>query len=279
MEHLRVFKKVVNLQFRYILPCRQSEELFFGFIFFSYRFIKKICISRHHMGEKMNRCVAWLAALFLLSAYSIVHAGYDEGVAAINHGDYFSAYNEFKALADQGDARAQNRVGVMNDIGQGIPQNYSEALRWYRMAAEQGLVDAQYNLALMYIKGKGVMQDTSEAMKWLLKAAEHGQPRAQNTLGYMYTTGQGIPQNYAEAEKWYRHASDQGFAPAQCNLGLMYLNGQGVPQDLVLAHMWFNLAVTGGYADAQKWRDSVAAKLTPSQLSEAQSLATKWYTK
>jgi hypothetical protein len=95
----------------------------------------------------------------------------------------------------------------------------------------------------------------------------------------MNSTGQGIPQNYAEAEKWYRHAAEQGFAPAQCNLGMMYLNGQGVPQDLVLAHVWFNLAVTGGYADAQKWRDVVAAKMTPAQLAEAQRLATEMYIK
>ena len=71
-------------------------------------------------------------------------------------------------------------------------------------------------------------------------------------------------------------AAEQGFAPAQSNLGVMYLNGQGVSQDYVLAHMWFNLAASGGYTDAQKWRDSIAAKMTPSQIAEAQRLATEW---
>jgi TPR repeat protein len=56
----------------------------------------------------------------------------------------------------------------------------------------------------------------------------------------------------------------------------MYMNGQGVPQDLVQAHMWFNLAAAGGYADAQKSRDSVAAKMTPAQIAEAQRLASEW---
>ena len=30
--------------------------------------------------------------------------------------------------------------------GQGVPQDYAEAVKWYRLAAEQGNADAQYNL-------------------------------------------------------------------------------------------------------------------------------------
>jgi TPR repeat protein len=30
--------------------------------------------------------------------------------------------------------------------GQGVPQDYGEAIRWYRKAAEQGFADAQFNL-------------------------------------------------------------------------------------------------------------------------------------
>ena len=74
----------------------------------------------------------------------------------------------------------------MYDNGQGVPQNYAEALKWYRLAADQG--------------------DAS----------------AQNNLGVMYAKGQGVPQNYAEALKWYRLAADQGNASAQSNLGFMY---------------------------------------------------------
>ena len=43
--------------------------------------------------------------------------------------------------------------------GQGVPQDYAEAVTWYRKAAEQGDADAQYNLGVMYAKGQGVPQD------------------------------------------------------------------------------------------------------------------------
>ncbi len=61
----------------------------------------------------------------------------------------------------------------------------------------------------------------------------------------------------------------------------MYKNGQGVTQDFVQAHMWFNLASSsfppGEDRDqAVKNRDTVAARMTPAQISEAEKLAQEW---
>jgi TPR repeat protein len=39
--------------------------------------------------------------------------------------------------ADQGLGFAQNSLGNMYHDGQGVPQNYAQALAWFRMAAEQ----------------------------------------------------------------------------------------------------------------------------------------------
>jgi TPR repeat protein len=91
--------------------------------------------------------------------------------------------------------------------------------------------------------------------------------------GGMYEQGRGVPQDYAEAVRWYRKAADQGWTRAQVNLGVMYEQGQGVPQDYALAHMWYNLAAAQGNKDAAKWRDELAAKMTPAQIAEAQRLA------
>jgi TPR repeat protein len=145
-----------------------------------------------------------------------------------------------RRLADQGDATAQNNLGVLYHKGQGVPQNYTEAVKWYRMSADQGYALAQYN------------------------------------LGIMYYQGQGVPQNYTEAVKWYRMSADQGHAQAQYSLGVMYEQGQGVPQDYVQAHMWFNLAASQGAELAFKNRDKVAALMTPSQIEKAQALAAAW---
>ena len=48
------------------------------------------------------------------------YAGFDEGMAAYDRGDYARAYKEFKPLAEQGDADAQFYLGVMYDYGRGV---------------------------------------------------------------------------------------------------------------------------------------------------------------
>jgi len=58
--------------------------------------------------------------------------------------------------------------------GQGVPQNYAEAVRLYRLAAEQGIADAQNNLGLMYYNGQGVPQNYQLAYMWFSLAAAKG---------------------------------------------------------------------------------------------------------
>ncbi len=55
-------------------------------------------------------------------------------------------------MVEQGDADAQNNLGVMYDEGRGVPKDDKEVARWYRKTAEQGQADAQFNLGLMYYK-------------------------------------------------------------------------------------------------------------------------------
>jgi len=108
--------------------------------------------------------------------------------------------------------------------------------------------------------------------------AEAGIAVAQYDLGVMYANGLGVPEDDAEAVRWYRLAADQGDASAQFNLGFMYVNGEGVPQDDVQAHMWFNLAaslrLTGEFGVRN--RDSVAGRMNPTQIAEAERLAREW---
>jgi TPR repeat protein len=68
---------------------------------------------------------------------------------------YADNFSDTKALAEQGDADAQNDLGVMYDNGNGVPQDHAEAAKWFRKAAERGLARAQYNLGIMREIGKG----------------------------------------------------------------------------------------------------------------------------
>ena len=217
-----------------------------------------------------------VAGVLVLGVSGPVVAGFDEGVAAYDRGDYEAAYKEFLPLARTGNANAQFHLGNMYDFGWGVPQDYAAAARWYRKAAEQGDAGAQFNLGNRYDNGQGVPQDYAQAARWYQKAAEQGEAHAQFNLGIMYDNGQGVPQDYAQAARWSRKAAEQGDATAQSNLGIMYSKGQGVPQDYVLAHMWMNLAASRGNENAAKNRDLTAKRMTPADISKAQKMAREW---
>ena len=84
--------------------------------------------------------------------------------------------------ANKGNAEAQNKLGRMYARGEGVPQDYKEAVKWYRLSAEQGLASAQIQLGEMYTNGQGVPQGDKEAVKWTRLAAEQGNAQAQLNL-------------------------------------------------------------------------------------------------
>jgi hypothetical protein len=135
--------------------------------------------------------------------------------------------------------------------------------------------------SLRYEQGQGVPQDYAEAVKWYRLAAAQGDAKAQFNLGLAYEHGQGVEQDNAEAVKLFRLAAAQGDARAQRDLGTMYELGKGVTQDYVRSHMWFNLSAASGWGggidlfSVMEQRDLVAAKMTPQQIAEAQKMASE----
>ena len=95
--------------------------------------------------------------------------------------------------AQDGDAEAQISLGADYHYGDGVEQDYVEALKWFRLAAEQGYAAAQFNLGVFYYSGEGIEQDYVEALKWFRLAAEQGIADAQYNLGVVYYDGDGVP--------------------------------------------------------------------------------------
>ncbi len=243
--------------------------------------------------------------LFPLAAVADIEAG----LAAYARGDYGAALRAIRPLAEQGDARAQARLGTMYMNGEGVPKNAEEGVRWYREAAAQGFVDAQVNLGTAYARGEGVPKDDTAAARWYRMAAEQGDAVAQGTLGMMYQIGIGLRQNsskavhwYAKAAEggyalaqvalgamyhqgdgvrqdsvaaasWYRQAAEQGDPKAQWQLGLMHVDGDGVAQDDVQAYAWLLVSISGGGALDRDSLDTLAARMTASQIAAARKLA------
>lgn len=149
--------------------------------------------------------------------------------------------------ARKGDSSAQNEVGRAYFNGEGVKQDYANAVYWYRKAAEQGEIYAQYNLGYAYYNGQGVSQDYSQALHWYRKAGEQGNPVAQNEVGVIYYNGIGVPKDYAQAVLWFYKAAEQGNMIAQSNLGVAFAFGCGVPEDYSQAMYWYKKAMDAGY--------------------------------
>ena len=109
------------------------------------------------------RPIAWLGLMLAapaLALFSVAVAGpLEDGAAAYQRGDYATAAQLSRPLAEQGNAAAQAGLGWMYVNGQGVPQDYAQALIWLRKAADQGDAYGQTNLGFMYVNGLGVPQD------------------------------------------------------------------------------------------------------------------------
>jgi TPR repeat protein len=113
-----------------------------------------------------------LACAGALAAASPAHAGFDEGMAFYNKGDYFRALSELKPEAEAGNPLAQVQVAGIYQYGLVGAANYAEAIKWYKKAAAVGNADALLGLGVMYNLGQGVPQDKVESVKWLTLAAD-----------------------------------------------------------------------------------------------------------
>ncbi|MDH3504086.1 MAG: sel1 repeat family protein [Nitrospirota bacterium] len=181
-----------------------------------------------------------LVLIFLFCWVGEAWAGFEEGEEAYLQEDFAAALSEWRPLAEQGNAEAQNMLGYMYRYGQGVTQDFEQARLWYRRAADLGNARAQNNLGALYRQGLGVLQDYQEAFRWFLRAAEQGNGGAQN------------------------------------HVGLMYYQGEGVQRDLVQAYMWAYLAAKQGLDPSIQALDFLAKDMTPAQIDEAKSLAGKW---
>ena len=87
----------------------------------------------------------------------------EDGMAAYNRGDYMPAIRLFRPLAEQGNAKAQNVLGVMFRKGEGVPKNPARAHMWFSFAAARG--DAKAKAGLREVSRTMTAQEISQAQE------------------------------------------------------------------------------------------------------------------
>lgn len=81
-------------------------------------------------------CLLWLAAL-------PARADYVAGVRAWGRGDFATAAREFLPAAQAGNAEAQFMMGRLYSLGDGVPEDWTQAWAWFDRAARQGHDEAR----------------------------------------------------------------------------------------------------------------------------------------
>ena len=84
-------------------------------------------------------------------------------------------------------------------------------MKWYRRAAEQGDAQAQNNLGVVYSKGQSVLLDYIQAHKWYNLSAMHGDNVAFNNRNNI--AKRMTPAQIAEAQRlardwWAKHGKN-----------------------------------------------------------------------
>ena len=104
-----------------------------------------------------------------------------------------------RALAEKGDAKAQQELGDRYRIGNRVPEDDAEAVRWWRRSADQGNLGAQKSLGLAYADGTGVAKDVKAAYGWLLISNVFG---SNDFLLRSMEERELTPAQVAEAREW-----------------------------------------------------------------------------
>lgn len=110
--------------------------------------------------------------------------------------------------------------------GNGVPQDYKEAMSLHLSAVDLGSVGSLKSLGDMHLVGQGVQQSYVEAVAWYEKASASGNCEARTNLAACYAEGLGVEKNEAKAVYLFERA---GTALAKANLAEMYKEGRGVP--------------------------------------------------
>jgi len=131
-----------------------------------------------------------------------------------------------RRAAESDDSTAASSLGYAYDVGLGITQDKTEALRWYRRAVRLGDSGAANNASTVY-RDRGQL---SRAHLWMMRAAAMGDGDAAVDAGYDYLYGIGVRRNIHSARLLFnralrvRNISGYGREEAFYNLAIAHID-------------------------------------------------------
>ena len=139
------------------------------------------------------------------------------------------AFALFQQASEAGDLRAMVSLGLLHEVGDGVPRNIDTAIRLYEQAAEAGSPDAAINLAVALFEGRGVERNVARAIDLLGEASAAGSAMATFNLGVL--EDRGVAQTGRSALDLYLRAAREGEHNGYRAAATLLDEGRGVPRD------------------------------------------------
>ena len=193
------------------------------------------------------------ALTLLFMSLCFTGCAHTPGDAALRSGHPENAAMLYKAGAEQGDASAALKLGLLLEEGRVKSADFGSTASWYERACKLGSNPGCHDIGVSYEYGKnGVNKDIIKAYSYYVIAAEHGFMQSQYNLASLYSNQHVQPPNDVEGLKWMLLAQD---AAKKC---------QSVP-----LCQWIS-------EDPPGHKSKIKSRLTKDQVMNAEGLAISW---
>jgi TPR repeat protein len=173
--------------------------------------------------------------------------------------NYTNATECYLVASNNGDSRADYRLGMMHEYGKGVNKILNKAIYYYERASLKENTRANYRLACFYLEGYGVTQDLLKAFHYFTKASIKGYIQASKALiiseDYnvikLYENDSivnGIKMQFDEETKvnMLEKATEEGYTQLQYQIGVWYES----KNDYSSVFKWLSRAANIGVTDA-----------------------------
>ncbi|MEK7780452.1 MAG: tetratricopeptide repeat-containing serine protease family protein [Verrucomicrobiota bacterium] len=169
-------------------------------------------------------------------------------------------FEETKAKAEKGDAKALGQLGDAYLKGKGVKQDLEKAESLFLKVLETNSDEGEWRLSTLakkYSDGDGVPKNSVKAIEIYKRLYEAGWQYGAAMLAKSYEEAVGIQENLKQAKHWKRiefkrakEAAEEGHADSQTIIAEYYSIGYGVPEDDHEAVRWLHLAAVQGHPAA-----------------------------
>ncbi len=176
-----------------------------------------------------------------------------EGVAQ----DQSRARDLYQTASDGGVLWATRNLAEMYYYGEGGDVDYGAAhALWDIMGASSDaemVAEANFSIGWLFREGDGVEQDYEQALAYYKKAAELGHAGAHESIGHFYAEGYGVERDFTEAFNWRRKGAELGSHTAMYGMAVQLFTSQGTPRDDAKMIELLTLLVAEAEGDSQSY--------------------------